>query len=87
MIATRLFCTRLEQRFTRRQIEDMLSEAGFGDIRFSDRVPYRCAVGKERRKRQARALSLPIQRPQKANSPPVDLAAKLGLLSHVTRVF
>jgi hypothetical protein len=30
-------------RFTRRQIEDMLSEAGFGDIRFSDRVPDWCA--------------------------------------------
>ena len=44
------FCTRLEQRFTRRKIEDMLSDAGFGEIRFSDEVPYWCAVGKKRLK-------------------------------------
>jgi hypothetical protein len=42
------FCTRLEQRFTRRQIEEMLTEAGFEGIRFSDTVPYWCAVGKKR---------------------------------------
>jgi ubiquinone/menaquinone biosynthesis C-methylase UbiE len=42
------FCTRLEQRFTRRQIEQMLSGAGFDEIRFSDEVPYWCAVGKKR---------------------------------------
>jgi SAM-dependent methyltransferase len=42
------FCTRLEQRFTRRQIEQTLTGAGFGDIRFSDTVPYWCAVGKKR---------------------------------------
>jgi SAM-dependent methyltransferase len=42
------FCTRLEQRFTRRQIEQMLIGAGFGEIRFSDTVPYWCAVGKKR---------------------------------------
>ena len=39
------FCTRLEQRFTRAEIESMLTEAGFGDIRFSDREPFWCAVG------------------------------------------
>jgi ubiquinone/menaquinone biosynthesis C-methylase UbiE len=39
------FCTRLEQRFTRAQITDMLTHAGFRDIRFSDREPYWCAVG------------------------------------------
>jgi len=39
------FCTRLEQRFTRREIESMLTEGGFGDIRFSDREPFWCAVG------------------------------------------
>jgi hypothetical protein len=33
------FCTRLEQRFTRRQIEQMLSDAGFDGIRFSDSGP------------------------------------------------
>jgi ubiquinone/menaquinone biosynthesis C-methylase UbiE len=42
------FCTRLEQRFTRGQIEQMLKETGFEDIRFSDAVPYWCAVGKKR---------------------------------------
>ena len=42
------FCTRLEQRFTRRQIEEMLTKAGFEGIRFSDTVPYWCAVGKKR---------------------------------------
>ncbi|MGD9921130.1 MAG: class I SAM-dependent methyltransferase [Pseudorhodoplanes sp.] len=39
------FCTRLEQRFTRPQITEMLAHAGFRDIRFSDREPYWCAVG------------------------------------------
>jgi hypothetical protein len=33
------FCTRLEQRFTRQQIERMLVIAGFEEIRFSDDVP------------------------------------------------
>ena len=39
------FCTRLEQRFSRAQIAEMLTRAGFRDIRFSDREPYWCAVG------------------------------------------
>jgi SAM-dependent methyltransferase len=42
------FCTRLEQRFTRQQIEQMLVSAGFHEIRFSDAVPYWCAVGHKR---------------------------------------
>jgi ubiquinone/menaquinone biosynthesis C-methylase UbiE len=42
------FCTTLEQRFTRRQVEQMLAGAGFDEIRFSDTVPYWCAVGKKR---------------------------------------
>ena len=42
------FCTKLEQRFTRAQIEKMLIDAGFEKIRFSDSVPYWCAVGKKR---------------------------------------
>jgi SAM-dependent methyltransferase len=41
------FCTRLEQRFTRRQIEEMMNAAGFDEIRFSSTVPYWCAVGKK----------------------------------------
>jgi ubiquinone/menaquinone biosynthesis C-methylase UbiE len=39
------FCTRLEKRFTRREIEEMLDRAGFENIVFSDRVPFWCAVG------------------------------------------
>jgi SAM-dependent methyltransferase len=39
------FCTRLEQRFTREQIEQMLTDADFGQIRFSNHVPYWCAIG------------------------------------------
>jgi SAM-dependent methyltransferase len=39
------FGTRLEQRFTRDEICKMLADAGFGDIRFSDRAPYWCAIG------------------------------------------
>ena len=38
------FCTRLERRFTRRQIEEMLRSAGFSRIRFSPAEPYWCAV-------------------------------------------
>jgi ubiquinone/menaquinone biosynthesis C-methylase UbiE len=38
------FCTRLEQRFTRVQIAEMLGAAGFTEIRFSDNEPYWVAV-------------------------------------------
>jgi len=39
------FGTRLEQRFTRAQITEMMSAAGLGNIKFSDGFPYWCAVG------------------------------------------
>ena len=39
------FGTRLEQRFTRVEIEKMMRAAGLIDIRFSDHAPYWCAVG------------------------------------------
>ncbi len=39
------FGTRLEQRFTRAEIARMLARAGFVEIRFSERVPFWCAVG------------------------------------------
>ncbi len=39
------FGTPLEQRFTRKQIENMMHEAGLMDIVFSDAEPYWCAVG------------------------------------------
>jgi ubiquinone/menaquinone biosynthesis C-methylase UbiE len=42
------FCTRLEQRFTRPEIETMLRRAGFAEVTFSDRTPYWCAVAIKR---------------------------------------
>jgi ubiquinone/menaquinone biosynthesis C-methylase UbiE len=39
------FGTRLEQRFTKAQIKQMMEDAGLTGIRFSDAVPYWCAVG------------------------------------------
>lgn len=39
------FGTRLEQRFTRQQIECMFQQAGIRNILFSDRLPFWCAVG------------------------------------------
>jgi SAM-dependent methyltransferase len=39
------FCTQLEQRFTRTEIERMMGDAGLEHIRFSDAPPYWCAVG------------------------------------------
>ena len=39
------FCTRLEKRFSKKQVAQMLSEAGFVSISFSDTPPYWCAVG------------------------------------------
>jgi SAM-dependent methyltransferase len=39
------FGTRLEQRFTREQIERMFRQARITDIQFSDHPPYWCAVG------------------------------------------
>lgn len=38
------FGTRLEQRFTREQIEGMLSRTGFEDVHFSAAEPFWCAV-------------------------------------------
>ena len=42
------FCTRLEQRFSRQQIERMLLDTGFEQIRFSNEPPFWCAVGRKR---------------------------------------
>jgi ubiquinone/menaquinone biosynthesis C-methylase UbiE len=39
------FGTRLEQRFSRAEIEAMMSRAGLTDIRFSEEPPYWCAAG------------------------------------------
>jgi len=39
------FGTRLEQRFTKCQIQKMMEIAGLGDVTFSDNLPFWCAVG------------------------------------------
>ena len=39
------FGTRLEKRFTCKEIEAMLRSCGFTNIRFSDKQPFWCAVG------------------------------------------
>jgi SAM-dependent methyltransferase len=39
------FCTRLEKRFRRSEIERILMRAGFKDITFSNAPPFWCAVG------------------------------------------
>jgi SAM-dependent methyltransferase len=39
------FGTRLEHRFTRSEIEQMMEDSGLNNIYFSDREPYWCAVG------------------------------------------
>lgn len=39
------FGTRLEQRFTRAEIDEMMRASGLNNIRISDGFPYWCAVG------------------------------------------
>lgn len=39
------FGTKLEQRFTKIEIENMMSAAGLTEIKFSSSVPFWCAVG------------------------------------------
>ena len=41
------FGTRLEHRMTRAQIKSMMENAGLRDVRFSDSVPFWCAVGRK----------------------------------------
>jgi len=41
------FGTPLEQRFTRAEINEMMQEAGLEDIRFSEKFPFWCAVGRK----------------------------------------
>jgi SAM-dependent methyltransferase len=42
------FGTPLEQRFSRRQIEEMMQQSGLTDIHISDSVPYWHAVGRKK---------------------------------------
>ena len=39
------FGTRLEQRFTKKEIHLMMTESGLRDIKFSNEVPFWTAVG------------------------------------------
>ena len=39
------FGTRLEHRFTREQIKEMMEEAGLEKIKFRETAPYWCALG------------------------------------------
>ena len=39
------FGTRIEHRFTKSKISEMMSNAGLKDITFNDEMPYWCAVG------------------------------------------
>ena len=41
------FGTRIEHRMTRAQIKTMMESAGLQDIRFSEAVPFWCAVGRK----------------------------------------
>lgn len=41
------FGTSLEKRFTRREIAEMMQNAGLEDIRFSENFPFWCAVGRK----------------------------------------
>ncbi len=42
------FCTSLEKRFTKAQIQEMLHDAGFDRISFSDQVPFWCAIARRK---------------------------------------
>lgn len=42
------FGTPLEQRFTRREITEMMQAAGLRDIQFSETFPFWCAIGRKR---------------------------------------
>lgn len=46
------FGTRLEQRFTRDEMQSMMWDAGLTNIRFSEEMPYWCAVGLKREEQQ-----------------------------------
>ena len=39
------FGTKLEQRFTKAEVENMMLSAGLDDIKFSTHAPFYCAVG------------------------------------------
>ena len=45
------FGTPLEQRFTKKQIQDMMERCGLSDIVFSNNIPYWHVVGKHKQRR------------------------------------
>ena len=42
------FGTKLEQRFTKDEINEMMLSAGLINIKFSDKIPYWVAVGEKK---------------------------------------
>jgi hypothetical protein len=42
------FATRVEHRFTRLQVRELMERAGLVDVRIADGPPYWCAVGRVR---------------------------------------
>lgn len=42
------FGTRLEKRFSREQIKAMMEKAGLERVKFSENIPFWCAVGYRR---------------------------------------
>jgi hypothetical protein len=41
------FGTRLEHRMTQAEIRVLMENAGLGEVRFSDGVPFWCAIGRK----------------------------------------
>ena len=39
------FGTKLEKRFSKKEIISMMEKSGLKDIKFSDQPPYHCAIG------------------------------------------
>lgn len=70
------FGTPLEGRFTRSEISSMMESAGLGDISFSEREPYWCAVGI---KQGSRSRILPSAVRFIARSEPAEM--RLSILS------
>lgn len=44
------FGTPLEQRFSRREIEEMMGDCGLEHITFSNQIPFWCAIGRKKGK-------------------------------------
>lgn len=54
------FGTRLEQRFSREQIREIMEQAGLERLQFSEKVPFWCAVGYRRGESKRHESRLPL---------------------------